>query len=184
VAFPQVSGLRFDAGDPAGVCRSLEGDRTVIANPIFAAAAGLKVGDIIPLITPKGQSYRVVAVAGDFMNAKMNTAYISQTNMAADFHKTDDIFIQLNLTPDANRAEVAAAMRDIRQDFPQFTLVEGDAYYKQMSSLFRVAFAAIFILFVFLAVPSLIAVLNTLAISVIERTRGSACCAVGARGGR
>ena len=32
-------------------------------------------------------------------------------------------------------------------------------------------FAAIFILFVFLAVPSLIAMLNTLAISVIERTR-------------
>jgi putative ABC transport system permease protein len=172
VAFPQVSGLRFDSGDPVSAYAELESARTVIVNPIFAAASGLKVGDLIPLITPEGtQQYRMVAIAGDFMNAKMNTAYISQTNMAVDFHKTDDIFIQLNLTPDANRAEVAAAMRDIRQDFPQFTLVEGDAYYKQMSSLFRVAFAAIFVLFVFLAVPSLIAMLNTLAISVIERTR-------------
>ena len=172
VAFPQVSGLRFDAGDPVTAYAELEGARTVIANPIFAAAAGIKVGDLIPLITPEGtQQYRVVAVAGDFMNAKVNTAYISQTNLAADFHKTDDIFIQVNLTPDANQAEVAASMKAIRQDFPQFTLVEGDAYYKQMSSLFRVAFAAIFILFIFLAVPSLIAMLNTLAISVIERTR-------------
>jgi putative ABC transport system permease protein len=172
VAFPQVSGLRFDAGDPVSAYAELEGARTLIVNPILASAGGFKVGDLIPLITPEGtQQYRVVGVASDFMNAKTNTAYISQTNLAADFHKTDDIFIQLNLTPDANRAEVAAAMKAIRQDFPQFTLVDGDVYYKQMSSLFRVAFAAIFILFVFLAVPSLIAMLNTLAISVIERTR-------------
>jgi putative ABC transport system permease protein len=172
VAFPQVSGLRFDAGDPVTAYTELESARTVIANPIFAAAAGLEVGDLIPLITPEGtRQYRVVGVAGDFMNAKVNTAYISQANMAADFHKTDDIFIQVNLTPEADQVKVAAAMRAIRQDFPQFTLVEGDAYYQQMSSLFRVAFAAIFILFVFLAVPSLIAMINTLAISVIERTR-------------
>jgi putative ABC transport system permease protein len=124
------------------------------------------------LITPDGtQEYRVVAVAGDFMNAKVNTAFISQTNLAADFHKTDDIFIQLNLAPGANRVEVAATLKAIRQDYPQFTLIEGDAYYKEMSSLFKVAFSAIFILYVFLAVPSLIAMLNTLAISVIERTR-------------
>ena len=172
VAFPQVSGLQFDAGESGTAFAELEGTRTLIANPILAAAAGLKVGDLVPLITPEGtQEYRVVAVAGDFMNAKINTAYISQTNLAADFHKTDDIFIQLNLTPDANAVKVAAAMKAIRQDYPQFTLIEGDAYYKQMSSLFRVAFSAIFILYVFLAVPSLIAMLNTLAISVIERTR-------------
>jgi len=172
VAFPQVSGLRFESGDPDLAYVELGSARTLIVNPILGAAAGLKVGDLVPLITPEGtQQYRVVGVAGDFMNAKTNTAYISQANMAADFHQTDDIFIQVNLTPDANQAEVATAMKAIRQDFPQFTLVEGDAYYKQMSSLFRLAFAAIFILFVFLAVPSLIAMLNTLAISVIERTR-------------
>ena len=171
-AFPQVSGLRFDAGDPVTAYTELGGARTLIVNPILGAATGLKVGDLVPLLTPEGtQQYRVVGVAGDFMNAKTNTAYISHANMAADFHQTDDIFIQVNLTADANQAEVATAMKAIRQDFPQFMLVEGDVYYNQMSSLFRVAFAAIFILFVFLAVPSLIAMLNTLAISVIERTR-------------
>jgi putative ABC transport system permease protein len=172
VTFPQVSGLRFDSGNPDTAYADLGAARTIIANPVLAAAGGFKVGDLVPLITPEGTlEYRVVAVAGDFLNIKVNTAYISQVNMAADFHKTDDIFIQLNLTPDANRAEVASAMRVIRQDFPQFTLVEGDAYYQQMSSLFSLAFSAIFVMYLFLAVPSLVAMLNTLAISVIERTR-------------
>jgi hypothetical protein len=36
------------------------------------------------------------------------------------------------------------------------------------------------ILVIFLAVPSLIAMINTLAIGVIERTAKSVCCAVGA----
>ena len=54
VAFPQVSGLRFNSGDPVTAYADLEGARTVIVNPIFAAAAGLKVGDVIPLITPEG----------------------------------------------------------------------------------------------------------------------------------
>jgi putative ABC transport system permease protein len=172
VTFPQVSALQFTSGNAETVYPELENGRTLIANPIFAAGAGLKVGDIVPLIAPDGtQNYRVVAIAGDFMDAKINTAYISQANLAADFHKTDDIFIQFNLTPGADATAVAAAMSAIRQDYPQFTIIEGDAYYKQMSSLFRVAFSAIFVLFFFLAVPSLIAMLNTLAISVIERTR-------------
>ena len=172
VTFPQVSALQFVSGDADTAYAELGNGRTLIANPIFAAGAGLKVGDTVPLISPDGtQNYRVVAIGGDFIDVKVNTAYISQANLAADFHKTDDIFIQLNLTPDADKAAVAAAMSAIRQDYPQFTIIEGETYYKQMSSLFNVAFVAIFILFFFLAVPSLIAMLNTLAISVIERTR-------------
>ena len=171
-AFPQVSGLQFNAGDPNSAYADLGNERALIANPILAAAGGLKVGDIIPLITPNGrQDYRVVAVAGDFINAKVNTAYISQANLAADFHKTEDVFIQMNLAPGANATAVAVAIKAIMQDYPQFSIVDGHAYYKQMSDLFQVVFSAIYVLFAFLAIPSLIAMLNTLAISVIERTR-------------
>ncbi len=172
-AFPQVSGLQFSQGDSSTAYTALENQpHTLIANPILAAAAGLKVGDVIPLITPNGrQDYRVVAVAGDFMNAKTNTAYTSQANLAADFNKTEDIFIQLNLAPGANTAAVAASLKDVMRDYPQFSVIDGRAYYAQMSNLFKVVFSAIYILFAILAIPSLIAMLNTLAISVIERTR-------------
>jgi len=40
-----------------------------------------------------------------------------------------------------------------------------------MTAMFRTALSAIYVLFVFLAIPSLITMINTLAIGVIERTR-------------
>jgi hypothetical protein len=47
----------------------------VIANDIFAAQAGLHVGDVIQLASPEGeQEYRVAAIAGDYLNAKILTA--------------------------------------------------------------------------------------------------------------
>lgn len=173
VTFPQVSGLQFSQGDPSTAYAALEGSqRALIANPILAAATGLKVGDTVPVITPNGrQDYRVVGVAGDFMDAKVSTAYISQSFLAADFNKTEDIFIQLDLTPGANAAAVDSSLKQVMQDYPQFSVVDGKAYYSQMSSLFKVVFSVIYLLFAFLAIPSLIAMLNTLAISVIERTR-------------
>ena len=113
----------------------------------------------------------MVAVATDFLNAKILTAYISQANLAADFGKTEDVFIQLNLLPGADRAAVEEQRKAVKQAYPQFTLVSGKEYLKQTIELFNTVFAGLYVLFVFLAVPSLIAMINTLAIGVIERTR-------------
>ena len=123
-------------------------------------------------MTPAGrQNYRVAAVGTDFLNVKILTAYISQANLAADFGKTEDVFIQLNLLPGADRAAVEAQLKAVKQAYPQFTMISGEKYLKQSIDLFRTAFAGLYVLFVFLAVPSLIAMINTLAIGVIERTR-------------
>jgi putative ABC transport system permease protein len=171
-AFSQVSGLQFSQGDVNTAYAALGNGRALIANPILAAATGLKAGDVVPLITPNGrQNYTVVAVAGDFMNAKTNTAYTSQANLATDFNKSEDIFVQLDLTPGANVAAVDVAIKEVMKDYPQFSVINGKTYYNQMSSLFKMVFSAIYVLFAFLAIPSLIAMVNTLAISVIERTR-------------
>ena len=56
-------------------------------------------------------------------------------------------------------------------DYPQFKLVSGKAHFQQTKQLFDVAFSMYYVLFTVLALPSLIALLNTLAIGVIERTR-------------
>jgi putative ABC transport system permease protein len=105
------------------------------------------------------------------MNAKIVTAYISHANLEADFHKTEDVFIQLNLVEGADAEVVGAAIQKLRADYPQFAVVEGQAYYDEMSRLFKISFAAMYVLFAFLSIPSLIAMLNTLAIGVLERTR-------------
>ncbi len=171
-AFPQVGGLMFIEGDADQALAALENGRTMIINGVFASMTGAKVGDNITLNTLKGkQQYRVAAVGTDYLNAKTVAAYLSQDNLAADFGVTESVFGQINLRPGADKAKVEAALLSILKPYPQFTLISGPAYYQQMSGIIQTAFAGMYVLFIFLAVPSLIAMLNTLAIGVIERTR-------------
>ena len=169
--FPQVAGLNFQQGDKSAFAELAAG-RSVIANGIFAAQAGLHVGDMLTLASPEGeQEYRVAAIAGDYLNAKVLTAYISQDNLREDWHKTEDVFIQINLAPGADAAAVESRLKSILADYPQFKLISGKAYFEENRQLFDMVMSFYVILLLVLALPSLVAILNTLAIGVIERTR-------------
>jgi putative ABC transport system permease protein len=172
VAYPQVASLTFQAGDPQTAFAALANERSLILNGVFAAQTGLKIGDAVRLSTPTGgKIYRVAGVAGDYLNAKISTAYISQANLRADFRKAEDIFYQINLAPGADPAQVEPRLAEALRDYPQFSLVSGRKYYEQNREIFNAVFVFYFVLLAVLATPSLIALLNTLAIGVIERTR-------------
>jgi len=169
--YPLVSGLTFSEGDESAYDALAEG-RTAILSPAAAAGLGAAMGDEVELITPAGpQTYRVVGVGGDYLNAKITTVYISHDSISSDFNRTEDVLIQANLAPDADQAAAEAGMKAALRDFPQFQLIIGQEYIEQNMTLFDTAFAALYALVLFLAVPSLIAMVNTLAIGVIERTR-------------
>lgn len=169
--FPQTGGLEFFEGDESAYAELAAG-RVMIVNGVYASAAGVKVGGSVEVLTPDGtQTYRIVALGSDYVNAKIATGYISQANLAADFHKTEDVFLQLNLAPGADADAVDKRLREIAAEYPQFRLVSGLAYVAETERVFAGAFVALYTLLGALAVPSLIAMLNTLAISVIERTR-------------
>ena len=169
--YPQVSGLTFSEGDESAYDTLAQG-RTAILSPAAAVSLGATIGDEVELMTPTGpQMYRVVGVGGDYLNAKITTVYISHDNIAADFNRTEDVLIQANLAPDADAVAAEAGMKGALRDFPQFQLIIGQEYIDQNMALFDTAFAALYALVIFLAVPSVIAMINTLAIGVLERTR-------------
>ena len=170
--YREVSGMDFNEGNPEEAYAALTAGRAIIVNGILAVQSGVKTGDTVTLSTPQGQmDYRVVAVAGDVLNMKINTAYISQANMREDFNKTEDIFIQVNLAQGANPDEVEARLKPIVEDYPQFRFVSTREYLAEFSTQFDAMFVGVYALLALLSVPSLIAILNTLAIGVIERTR-------------
>lgn len=170
-AFQQVSGLVFMQGNPSAY-RVLATERALIANSVFMLSTGLSVGDPVELMTTSGQvRYRIVAVATDLLNAKISTAYISQANQQLDFGAAEDVFIQIDLKNDTDAAATGAHIKALGDNYPQFKVISGTDYYGTIAAQFRVAFSAIYILFAILAFPSLIAMLNTLMISLIERTR-------------
>ena len=169
--YPQVSGLTFSQGD-ASAYDALNDGRTIIVNPVVSSNYSLNVGDEVEVVTPKGtQPYRIVGVGGDYLNAKIATAYISQANIAADFNRNEDVLLQVNLAAGADPAAAEAGLKAAARNYPQFRLISGQEYIEQNLALFDSVFKALYALVLFLAIPSLIAMVNTLAIGIIERTR-------------
>lgn len=171
-AYRQLDALSFSAGDPESAYRALENERAIIINGVLAAAAGIHLGDEITLLTPTGQQvYRVVGIATDYLNAKTTTGYISQQNLAVDFGRNEDVFYQVNLKSGADQAAVEAAITQLLKSYPQFKLFSGKRYVEENKRLLDVVLLSMYAMAAFLAIPSLIAMVNTLAIGVIERTR-------------
>ena len=171
--YAKMSSLDFMSGNAQEAFNALGSDeRNAIINGILATAIGLKVGDTIPLATPTGQhDYKIVAIGTDALSIKINTAYISQSNMKLDFNKSEDILYQIDLAPGADVATAEQWLNQIADDYPQFRLVVGRTYLAEFMVQYQSIISIFYVLLLVLAFPSLIAILNTLAIGVIERTR-------------
>lgn len=172
VAYPQVSTLTFMEGNPEEALAALGTGRSAIMTSIGLSTLGLKVGDDMVVQTAEGdQTYHIVGAANDLFSVKLTLMFISQDNLAADFHKTEDIMLMLNLKPGADKNTALAQVEDISKDYPQFTAHLTGEYRDFMvqttnSVLWLFYFVALLIL-----IPAALGLLNTLTINVLERTR-------------
>ncbi len=171
-AFAELGGLTFTQGEPQQAFSDLGQGRNIILNGVSGSVLGVEVGDSIDLLTPNGeQTYQVVGLAWDYLNAKINTGYISQANIETDFGQSEDVFYQINASPDADLDAVETRIKSALAPYPQFNVVYNDEFVQQNIGLLDAMFFGLYALMAFLAIPSLIAMMNTLAIGVIERTR-------------
>jgi putative ABC transport system permease protein len=170
--YPLVSGLSFSEGDETSVYTQLGMGRNAIVSPLLVGTTGIGLGDSFEMLTPEGaQIYTVVAVGSDYLNAKVATVFISIDNIARDFGQREDVLFQMGLATGADSEETTAAVAEVLRAYPQFRLINGQAYVEENLAIFDAAFAGMYALVILLAIPSLIAMVNTLAIGVIERTR-------------
>lgn len=169
--YPQVASLIYSQGDEATAVADLENGRNIIVNGILAAQNGINMGDTLAIQTAEGvQQYHVIAIAGDFLNYKLATTYISQENLAQDFKETNDVLVMVNQTATADPAAVESQLKEIASRYPAFNFFSLAEWEAEMGKTLA-AFNGMYVMLVVLALPSLIALINTLAISVLERTR-------------
>jgi len=170
--YPKVAGLAFTAGDPERAFPLLKSGRNLIINGILASSQQVKVNDELMLSTPEGvKPYRVVGIGMDFLNAKIATAYISQENLARDFHERTDLLLLINKEKGVDGTAVERAIRDGVKDYPAFTLSSTAAYRAELEKQVASMTSFYFLLLFAIAIPSLIGLVNTLAIAVMERIR-------------
>jgi putative ABC transport system permease protein len=170
--YPKVGGLTFTQGDQTQAWDALGAGRAAIVNGIFAAQNPTQLGDYITLQTAQGEKrYRVVGVGTDYLNAKLATAYISQDNLRKDFNETSDLLIMANRKPGADPAHTKLELRKIVSQYPAFTLYDFAEWRTSQLETLNATISLYYVMALVIALPSLLALVNTLAMSVLERTR-------------
>jgi putative ABC transport system permease protein len=171
-AFEQISGLDFSRGDPGQAYSQLAGGRWLITNSILAGQLQVKPGDEVELQTADGpKTYRVAAIANDIITAKLATAYLSQENLAGDFHENTDLLIMVKRKPGADGAALMKSLESAAAAYPAFVLYDTRQWRAGFTSEITRAMDGFTLLLLLLAIPSLLALMNTLGINVLERTR-------------
>jgi putative ABC transport system permease protein len=171
-SYLKVANFDWNAGSSDAAVTQLGTGRWVIANGIYASQNGLVVGQQLTLDTPNGpRIYHVAGIGNDYLNAKLSTLYTSQANLSRDFNNTADLLVMANRTPGADPAATQARLAKIVADYPAFRLYESQTWLDEQLKTFNSTIVIFDVLVAALALPSLLALVNTLAISVLARTR-------------
>ncbi|HEX9093136.1 MAG TPA: FtsX-like permease family protein, partial [Coriobacteriia bacterium] len=171
-AYPKVADFVWQSGSDSSAIKSLSSGRQLIANAIYASQNGLSPGDLVMLETPKGTvGFRVAGIGSDYLNAKLATVYTSQAELKKEFDVTTDIMVLATLQPGADRPSTKRALDAVVADFPAFKLYESSQWKNEQLATFDQSMVLMYSLVGVLALPSLLALMNTLAMSVLARTR-------------
>ena len=168
----RVATFEWTQGGSDAAVAQLSKGRYAVVNGVFAGQNQLKPGDALKLETPQGiKTYRISGVGNDYLNAKLATVYISHENLAKDFNQTVDLLFLGNAVPGADKVRVQASLGKLFAQYPAFKLYSTSEWRTSQTTIFDSTIGLFYGLVIALALPSLLALINTLAISVLARTR-------------
>ncbi|HMP42920.1 MAG TPA: ABC transporter permease, partial [Roseiflexaceae bacterium] len=170
--YPRLAGLIFTSGDEQQAYARLAAGDAIIMNGILASQQQLHIGQQVTLTTPAGErTFEIVGIGIDYLNARQATVYLPHAELAASFRQENDALLMANRTPTADAALVEAALRDLTREYPAFSLLAFEQWRASQLAANQTRSNILYVLMVLLALPSLVALANTLAINVLERTR-------------
>jgi len=169
--YTAVASFAFAEGSSADDLTALADDEAIL-NGVFAAQAGLARGETVELATPEGpKRFRVAAIGNDYVNAKIATAYVTQEVLARLWGVTTDVLILADGAEGFDGAATLAALKATVDEYPAFQLYDIAEWRAVQAELYAQMEGIYYVLALVLAVPSLLALLNTLTIGVLARTR-------------
>jgi putative ABC transport system permease protein len=172
VEYRKVASLEFSQGNADEAFAALGSGRNAVLTAIALSSLQLTVGGDMVIQTAEGpQTYHVVGAAGDILTFKIAAVFLSQANMQADFHKSEDILLMANLKPGADKKAVLAKVQEIAKDYPQFTPRLTGEYRQEIAEYSSSALVLFYAVAILILIPAALGLLNTLTINVLERTR-------------
>lgn len=162
-----TDGLRVEMAD--GALADL-GDGGVIVSEDRAEDDGIEVGDEVELNLPAGkQTWRLVGIFKD--NPVLGDGYVTTLgSFAAAGYQPSDNFVFVDLADGADRSAVREAMEDATAEQPMVSVKDQDGLAEEQSGPIDQLLTLIYGLLALALVIAVLGIVNTLALSVIERT--------------
>ncbi|RJK93184.1 ABC transporter permease [Vallicoccus soli] len=156
----------FVAGSAAGL---EEGG--VLLDEGTAESRGLGVGDVVALTPPYGDG-RDLEVLGVFTeNAGLGEFTVSLSTFDALGYSRQDNFVYVLAEPGADPAAVRAGLDAVVADYPVVDLADQTEFKEDQRAQIDQLLTIIYALLALAVVIAVLGIVNTLALSVIERTR-------------
>ncbi|MEV0607973.1 FtsX-like permease family protein [Polymorphospora rubra] len=159
----------YTATPDSGTLGTLRPDQVVLSAPT-ATDRGLSVGDEITVQLSRGEphTYTVTAIVPQ---DRLPGSIVLPREAAADFAIPQPIMAFVRLDEGASVESVQPALEALVADSPEVAVADRSAYIAQQASQFDVILQMIQILLALAIVIAVLGIVNTLALSMLERTR-------------
>ncbi len=169
-SYQDIFRVDYAAGD-SNAFSELENGSALVGKQL-AESRKLKVGEKIELPTPKGpKEYPVAGILENDLLGGGGGIYLSDKILASDFNEKSDEFLAIKAAPGSNREALTGEIRTVIRDYPQFTFYSNAEWKEQIESDFNRQYVFFYAIMGVSVAVSAFGVVNTLSMSVFERTR-------------
>ncbi|RLK25483.1 putative ABC transport system permease protein [Micromonospora sp. M71_S20] len=170
-ASSDVAALRqvFGAEPTAGDIDRLAPDGMLVSSDT-ATARGLSVGSKVPVQTSRGEA-RTYTVTGIYASSQLTNPVVLPAEAASGFAIPQPIQGFIQLAPGTRVADVQPQIEALLADSPEVSVADREAFIEQQAGQLDGLLMMIQILLALAIVIAVLGIINTLALSVLERTR-------------
>jgi putative ABC transport system permease protein len=169
--YPEIFRVNYAAGGPDAFAELQDGGALV--GKQLAETRKLSLGSKVKLPTPKGsKEYRVEGILNNDIVGGGSGIYLSKATLARDFNESEGEFLAIKAVPGSDRGTLTREIESVlREDYPQFSLYSNAEWKAQIESDFNRQYVFFYAIMGVSVAVSAFGVVNTLSMSVFERTR-------------
>ena len=168
--YPDIFRVNYAAGGPDAFSRIEDGGALV--GKQLAETRKLDVGDNVKLPTPRGpKEYPVEGILENDVVGGGAGIYLSKATLARDFGEKKGEFLAIKAEPGTDRGSLTREIQEILRDYPQFSLYSNAEWKAQIEGDFNRQYVFFYAIMGVSVAVSAFGVVNTLSMSVFERTR-------------
>ena len=168
--YPDIFRVNYAAGGPDAFSK-LENGGALIGKQL-AETRKLGLGDNVELPTPRGpKKYPVEGIVENDVVGGGAGIYLSKATLARDFDEKKGEFLAIKAEPGTDRGSLTREVEEVLRGYPQFSLYSNAEWKAQIEDDFNRQYVFFYAIMGVSVAVSAFGVVNTLSMSVFERTR-------------